>query len=33
MTDMEDSVDWHDFVVVEQVDLYNDEEMMAQQEA
>lgn len=31
--DLDDSVDWHDFVVVEQVDLYNDEEMLAQQTA
>jgi hypothetical protein len=23
----EDEVDWHDFVIVEQIELYNDQEM------
>ena len=25
----ENDVDWHDFVIVEQIELYNNEEMMA----
>ncbi len=25
----EDEIDWHDFVIVEQIDLYNDQEMLA----
>ncbi len=28
-----DTIDWHDFVVVEKIDLYDDEEMKAQDEA
>lgn len=28
-----DTIDWHDFVVVEKIDLYDDEEMKAQEEA
>jgi hypothetical protein len=28
-----DNIDWHDFVVVEKIDLYDDEEMKAQEEA
>ena len=27
----EDEVDWHDFVIVEQIELYNDQEMEQQQ--
>lgn len=27
----EDDVDWHDFVIVEQIELYNNQEMLAQQ--
>lgn len=28
----EDQIDWHDFVVVEKIDLYDDEEMRAIEE-
>jgi G3E family GTPase len=28
-----DNIDWYDFVVVEKIDLYDDEEMKAQDEA
>jgi len=28
-----DTIDWHDFVVVEKIDLYDDEEMKAQDDA
>jgi G3E family GTPase len=28
-----DTIDWHDFVVVEKIDLYDDEEMKAQEDA
>ena len=28
-----EEVDWHDFVVVEQIDLYNDQEMTEHQQA
>jgi hypothetical protein len=27
----EDVIDWHDFVIVEQIELYNNQEMLAQQ--
>jgi len=28
-----DTIDWHDFVIVEKIDLYDDEEMKAQDDA
>lgn len=28
-----DNIDWHDFVVVEKIDLYDDEEMKAEEDA
>ena len=28
----EDDIDWHDFVIVEQIELYSNQEMLAQQQ-
>ena len=33
MLEMTDDVDWFDFVVVEQIELYDDQEMTEQQNA